>query len=313
MDINGTKKMNRNKLSFTSTSMYSECPKKFFLHYRENLRPIQERSPLYFGRCLDNAFNVLLLRRNLEDALDNFDLEWAKAPANLSYSKSDLDLDLSDNPHDCLHKKGKIIIQTYYEKVLPKIKKVITVQRPISLKNSDGDEVAGILDLIVEWEDGKTYLMDNKSSSVEYTPTSAKESNQLVLYYYIEKDNLKLDGVGFIVISKKLNKIKTCTKCNKDKVGKERTCTIMYNNERCNGEFKLIKKPTANAQVIINQVEEKDEDRCIEMFDSANNGIINQNYEPNYKSCFGKFGPCVFNSYCHKNSMDGLFKKEDKK
>ena len=71
------------------------------------------------------------------------------------------------------------------------------------------------MDLIEEWEDGKTYLLDNKSSSVKYAEDSAKTGQQLPLYYYIKKDDYKLDGVGYIVMSKKINKnkVKTCKKC----------------------------------------------------------------------------------------------------
>lgn len=315
----------RNKLSFTSVSTYQECPKKYYLHYKENLRPAREKSALYFGKCLDQSFNKLLEKGTLKEALNLFYDNWGKAPDNLQYSKSDLDEDLLNfkgysirDPDarnwQSLLLKGEMIIIAFYEKALPKIKEVIAVQKPISIKNPEGDEVSGILDLIVKWEDGKTYLMDNKSSSMPYTLTSAKESNQLVLYYYVENDNLKLDGVGFIVFSKKINKnkVKTCSKCGKVGKGREKTCADVVGKTRCNGEFNISYNPEAEVQFILNTVDEKDEDRCIEMFDKANNGITNNNFEPNYKSCIGKYGKCTFYDYCKSGTMEGLVKKERK-
>lgn len=303
-------------------SMYSECPKKYQLHYREYLRPTQEKSALYFGKCLDNSFNKLLEKGTLEEALELFYDNWRKGlDLNLQYSKSDYDEDLiawkdiEGSPWASLSIKGELIIKAFHDQALPKIKEVVSIQKPISIKNTEGDEVAGILDLIVKWDDGKTYLMDNKSSSVSYTSSSAKESNQLVLYYYVEKDNLPLDGVGFIVVSKKINKnkLKTCKKCGSSTTGREWTCNKpdqMISKNRCNCDFKVSFQPEAEVQFIINKVDETDENRCIEIFDKANYGITNEIFEPNFKSCIGKYGRCGFFNYCHHRSMEGLVKKE---
>jgi hypothetical protein len=320
--------MKRNKLSHTSVSLYNECGRKYKLHYIDKIRSKDEKSALYFGKCLDNALNILLLNKDLNEALKLFEIDWKNAPTNLKYSKSDYDQELIDwedkvegSPWDSLRIKGELLIMAYHTAVLPKIKNVVIIQKPVSIKNNEGDEVAGFLDLIVEWEDGKTYLMDNKSSSIPYSLTSAKESQQLVLYYYLEKDNYKLDGVGFIVLSKKINKnkVKTCKVCGTTSTGREKTCAKMVlkpgrftKEERCNNEFSISYNPTVDVQFIINQVDEKDEDKCVDTFDLANNGILNQNFEPNFRACVGKYGKCVYFDYCKRDSMEGLIKKEQK-
>jgi hypothetical protein len=315
----------RNKLSHSSVSIYSECGKKYKLHYIDRIRAKDEKSALYFGKCLDNAFNELLAGKDLALAQANFEIEWTKAlEMDIKYSKSDVDEDLlawvelpinkKQPAWATLRLKGALLVKAYHDQVLPKIKKVIAVQKPVSIKNAEGDEVAGFLDLIVEWEDGKTYLMDNKSSSVPYTPTSAKESQQLVLYYHMEKDTYKLDGVGFIVLSKKIikNKLKTCTKCGNETTGREKTCTRLENGVRCNGEFSISFNPEVEVQFIINEVDEAAEDRCIEVFDKTNEGLLNEKFDPNWQACIGKYGKCTYFDYCKKGSMDGLVKKEEK-
>lgn len=49
------------KLSNTGINTYLQCPKKYFLHYREYLRPTWIGSALIFGGCMDLALNRALL------------------------------------------------------------------------------------------------------------------------------------------------------------------------------------------------------------------------------------------------------------
>lgn len=311
-----------NKLSHTSISMFTECGKKFDLHYNKKIRINYEKSALIFGKCIDNAFNELLETQNLNEALDLFNQQWGEVKTlEVKYSKSDVDEELLNwngddvveelKPWCTLNIKGRLFIETFHREVLSRIKKVIAIQKPVSIKNEDGDEIAGFLDLIIEWKDGKIYLMDNKTSSVEYSETSGKESQQLVLYHYLEKDNYKLDGVGFFVLSKKINKnkVKTCIICKNETTGREKTCARIDNKIRCNGEFSLSYNPTVDVQYIFNQIEESDENKFIDIFDAANNGILNKKFEPNYNSCIGKFGKCVYYDYCTHGIMEGLIQK----
>lgn len=54
------------KLSHTQVNMYHECGEKYRLHYIEKLREPTLRSPLFFGKALDEGFNRILLEKKKE-------------------------------------------------------------------------------------------------------------------------------------------------------------------------------------------------------------------------------------------------------
>lgn len=311
-----------NKLSHSSISKYLECPRKYRHHYIERIRPIKTKSALIFGSCLDKGLNALHEGGTIEYAKALFTLEWLKYKddPNIVYSKSDLDkellayykmTDLNDS-WNSIQLKAFLMLEACVREVLPLIKKHVAVQKPVSFKNSDGDEVHGFLDIIIESQEGKIYLMDNKSSSVTYEADSPKKSQQLVIYYYIEKDQMKIDEVGFFVYNKKinLNKVKTCKKCGTINTSSHKTCN--NGTPRCNGEFDITYNPRAEVDMVTNVPEESDEDRVIADIDKANQGITNQEFEPNFNSCETKFGKCEYYNLCHGASMNGLkIKNED--
>jgi hypothetical protein len=312
-----------NKLSNSSVDRYAECSLCYKLHTIDRIRPVRQKSALLFGSALDTALNHLLLTKNLKESLDIFFNKWSEVDIdNTDFSKSDLDEELNkfygsvNNAWTSLLSKGWLFIEQYHKDILPKIKKVIAVQEPVSLKNTDGDEIVGILDLIVEWEDGKTYLLDNKSSSVKYAPDSAKTGQQLPLYYYIVKDRYKLDGVGYIVLSKKINKnrVKKCRECGTINEGSHKKCPESYDtptmngedikiiSRRCNGEFDITINPSVDWEPIFNQIDEADEARVLQTFDDVNykiaNGIFALEHNPN-KNKFFQF--CPYKDYYEGN------------
>lgn len=325
-----------NKLSHTSISKFLECGRKYRNHYIEKIRPIKTKSALVFGSCLDAGLNALHQGKSMENAKDLFFDEWAKYrdDENLVYSKADLQEELleffeydtgslkpdkENRPWASILYKGYLMLEACKREVLPLIKEHIAIQKPISFKNAEGDEVHGFLDLIVKSHEGKMYLMDNKSSSVTYEADSVNKSQQLVLYYYIEKDGLPIDESGFFIYKKKinLNKVKECKSCGAINTSSHKTCNneIQYEvtneprnfkHKRCNGEFNITYNPIAEVDMITSIITSEDEDRVIKDIDKANEGIKNQEFEPNFESCETKFGKCEYYNLCHHGSMEGL-------
>lgn len=306
------------KLSHSAVEMYNNCTLCYKLHFIENIRPKAKKSALIWGGVLDKSFNDLLINKDLAKARTLFVENWAKN-VNITYSKSDLDQELLGfykNPTppcpewSTLNYKGQLFIETYYNEILPRIKEVIAVQEPISIKNAEGDEIRGNLDLIVKWKDGKNYLIDNKSSSVKYTELSPRENDQLPLYYYGSKDKYKLDGIGYIVLNKKINKNreKTCKRCGVKNLGQHKTCN--ENSPRCGGEFDVKINPTVDTQIILTEVQESDTDRVLQKMDDANYGISNNHFADVHNPKFGKYGPCTYYDY-YEGSPD--FYKQEKK
>lgn len=226
----------------------------------------------------------------------------------------------------CLKRKAHLMLQAYHDKVLPKIKSVLAIQKEFNLEGKTGDIINGYIDFCAEMSDGKKYVLDNKTSSMEYEPDSASKSQQLILYYYVaNKEGMKLDGAGFIVCYKQIqkNRIKICEKCgNNGTGGRHKTCdkdqlkNPMSNGpaiiERCNGAWKETIKPEARIDIILNQVDSQAQNLVVQTFKSANEGIKKEVFTPNLDSCH-KFGqPCVYLNLCWKGKDDELVTLEDK-
>lgn len=324
----------KTKLSHSSVTMYNDCSKKYDLYYNQRIRSKKVRSALLFGKALDAGLNALLEGKNLGEAEGIFLKNWNHTEINgekinvyqselVSYSKSDTDeelLEWAGMPETLENKawsslllKGELMLQSYHKHFMPLVEKVIALQKQITLKNAEGDEIVGFVDLIVQFKDGSTYLLDNKSSSVKYSDESPRESQQLVLYYYIEKDNIKLNGIGFPVLNKNINKNrkKICSRCNHDgSKGRHLTCNNEINGKRCGGKWNVSINPEADFTLILNTVTPEDEERVINSFDLANEGISKGEFKENYNACIGKYGKCEYYNYCHGGSAEGLIQIE---
>lgn len=311
------------KLSHSSVALYSQCSYCYYLKYIEGIRPKTKNSALYFGKALDDAFNILLLEKDLERARINFMDSWENLRGiPMKFRKAEIDIELIDHFDTTdsrdnlewltLYHKGLLFIEAYYNEVLPKIKEVIAVQESFSFPNSEGDEINGIIDLIVKWEDGKTYLLDNKTSSYKYSKDDARESPQLSLYHYVIAEKYKLDGIGFIVLNKniKKNRVKTCKKCGCVFVTNHKTCPLEELDGRCGGEITVEINPSVEISYIFDQVDPNFQWKVIETFDEANTGISNNKFAKEHNKNFGKFGPCEYYNY-FPGSTD-FFKKERK-
>lgn len=197
----------------------------FYLHYIMRLRSRELGSALLFGSAMDSGLNVLLLEKDLDRAKAVFLDAWTTQRVDgeeiqlrkcnyIKYSRADLDESLvdeiDDNPSwSALKNKGLAILEQYNEQIIPDIEEVYLVQKKIEITNDQDDSFIGFVDFVAKWRPtGKTILFDNKTSSIKYAPDAARDSEQLATYYEALKDDLKIDGVGYIVIQKVLRKKK---------------------------------------------------------------------------------------------------------
>lgn len=211
-----------------------------------------------------------------------------------------------------LRHKGEWMLEAYAKEILPKIKKVLTIQKPIELDNGKGDKIVGFIDLAVTWEDGKNYILDNKTSSIDYEEDSGSTSQQLILYYHAQKEEYNLSGVGFIVMKKHVlkNKVKICSKCENDGSGRtHKTCERELNKVRCNGEWKISLNPKIKIDIILNSVDPQAEELVMENFDTLNEKLNSGIFEANLQACKNPF-PCQYYNLCWKGKKDNLIKVE---
>lgn len=319
--------LKKTRLSHSSVTMYSNCSQAFDYHYNQRIRPSKGKSPLLFGNAIDIGLNTLLETKDLKKAGDAFTAAWSTGDINgvkvdlqnsdmVEYSKSDFDVDLGPTPWESLLAKGHLILNAYEVQVLPRIKEVIEVQGQSSIFNAEGDEIVTKRDLVAVMDDGKRYLLDNKTASALYAKDAAETSQQLLLYYYLEKDKLALEGVGFIVVNKNIKKMKclTCPKCkteykdNRIKNCQDKTCKTVLDlvGLDLNVEIQILLNDKVNLDIV---------DTVIDTFDSVNTGVSNEVFEKSEgkKACF-QYGRCAYYNLCWGDgSMEGLVKLEDKK
>lgn len=211
-----------------------------------------------------------------------------------------------------LRRKGLIMLRDYNKKIIPRIKEVLTIQKKNEIINEKQDKITLYLDFIVVWEDGKRYLLDNKTSSMEYEQDSPMKSQQLIIYYHSEKQEFNLDGVGFVVLYKDIvkNRVKVCSKCEFDgSKSRHKTCPNEVTGSRCEGEWRETIFPEARIQPILNTVPEAAETLVIETFDEANEGIKKGAFGPNLSACGStKTFLCPFYSKCWHGSDEDLIK-----
>lgn len=213
-----------------------------------------------------------------------------------------------------LRQKGLLMLRDYNLEVMPHIKEVKAVQHKTTMKNDDGDEVVQVLDLIAVWEDGSVILFDNKTSSRLYSEDEATTSQQLISYYYNNKEQFDLTAVGFIVLNKHIqkNKVKTCTKCNKvSDNNRVKTCAIEIDGVRCGGAFEEKMNPKTKIQIIVSPVSDNALDLVLTTFDEANSGIRNENFYRNLLACKQNNIVCDYYEYCWKGDASNLIKLEE--
>lgn len=243
-------------------------------HYIDRIRPEQSTSALFFGKALDEALNVMLMGG--QDYHEVFDKHWARQ----EYNGEVLDLKTTDKikyfkvdgDWETCSKRGHLFLDAYKKEVMPKITKVIAVQKEIEITNADGDKITGIVDLVAEFEGVGTIILDNKSASKNYPKDAIEKSQQLHLYAHA----LGIDNVGFIVLNKVLKK--------DDKVG---------------------------IQYLFGKVDEVGTDLILSRVDEANHGIANKVFDKNKKSCYN-FGKCPYYDLCYNGDSKGLIKIEYK-
>lgn len=220
----------------------------------------------------------------------------------------------------CLQKKGHYMLEAFKKKVMPRLTNVLSTQESISIKNDDGDEVIGYIDLVSEVKGyDSPVILDIKTSAMRYDEDDAVIfSPQLSLYMHAvgEKYNTRL--AGFIVLNKQLlkNKVKTCKVCKyvAESGSRHKTCS----NEipgghgqpptiRCNSEWDEVIDPEVYVQFLVEEIPLATEELVLNNISDINTAISTGNYTANLSSCLNSFGSkCEFLNLCYYGKMDGL-------
>ena len=272
------------QLSHTAKELYLRCPLAYYIHYILGYREKVVGSPLPFGNAIDEGLNTQLKGKTLEESLKKFNELWENPKINgkilvgpktdlIRFSKSDIKEGLADTPWECLKIKGEMLLKSYHEEIIPKIRNVLAVQVPLHITNDYGDRLIGFGDLIAEWENKKIYAFDNKTSSSAYPKdavTEGDKAKQLALYYEELRHKFQLDGAGFIVLEKGIRK----------------------------------REPQTRIKVLTGQVPETIIDETFNEFEEVLHNIKMGRFPSNHPNCNTYFGNCICEKYIESNGTD---------
>lgn len=276
------------RLSHSGAEKYNQCGYKYYLHYKMKYRSHTLSSALCFGNALDVALNAMLSGdRNYHDV---FSSEWDKyKDSKIDYYKSDLDaqllsteelqLPLHEQNYISMGRKGRHLLDAYASHILPRIKKVISIQDEMTIIGYDDegqptdDSIYGKLDLIAMIEDDAgvvhTALLDNKTTSEPYAKTSVRKKDQLALYANGYPD---INMFGFLTLNKK----------------------------------------NFSTQVILDTIPEEKKEEVLTKFVDTLEKIKDEQFDKNKKSCYAFGKRCPFYSHCHQGYFsEDIYKEED--
>lgn len=221
-----------------------------------------------------------------------------------------------------MYRKGLLLIESFEKQFLPKIEKVLAVQKHSSIKDETvGDSITGYIDMVLKLHGHeRPIIFDLKTAARPYSQDQIEHSEQLTIYLAMEGQRFNTDMVGYIVLSKAINKdIEAyCKKCNYKKDGRHRSCNNMVNDiepdkkpVRCDGEWNetVVLKP--EVQVMIARKTDAQVNHVMEDQSNIIVGMKNGVVYKNTSKCMNWYGnKCPYYDLCHKGSDAGLIKKD---
>lgn len=203
--------------------------------------------------------------------------------------------------------KGRYMLDAFVKQILPRIKKVHSIQKEVNLDNGE-DRITGFIDMVIDWdEEGNTHVMDLKTSSIVYAEDSVRTSQQLIVYC----ENEGIDKAGFIILKKHIgkNKTKVCSLCKNNGDGsRAKTCDAISiaTGKRCSGAWIETISLEGEVQIVTDVIREHQKNLIFDNIVEINNAIHNNIFPRNFNSCVSNFGKCTYYEMCHFNKTDNL-------
>lgn len=214
-----------------------------------------------------------------------------------------------------MKRKGEILIESFIKDFKPKIKKVLAVQKPARIYDpANGDTIYGFIDFVAEIEGhAKPVIFDLKTASKPYAQSKIDLTEQLTLYYAMAGEEFNTDLVGYVVLSKAINKKEkhTCITCGNIRSGKHKTCNALdKDKKRCGGSWDLSVEIDPQVQVLVQQKTKEQKESLLKDYSNImlamRTGIVYRNHDK-CNNWYG--GQCPYYNACHNNDTSGLIKK----
>lgn len=211
----------------------------------------------------------------------------------------------------CLRAKGKLMLEAFWNEILPEIEEVVSTQEEINMENDQGDGKIGYIDCVLKLKgDDKPTIFDLKTAGRAYDVHTLETSEQLI-GYLAAKEELNTDQVGYIVLLKKMKTEKTCNECGHVQENyRKRNCT-----ECEKGKYTKI-RPYAETQLLTTTVSTDKIEGLLEDESNIVTAIKNNIRFKNSASCTLYNRKCEYYDHCWNNTnlddIKSITKREDK-
>ena len=178
-------------ISYSQISCYLRCPLEFKFRYVDQIEPPFAPSSVVFGEAVHRALAFFYRQAmegrsfSLPELLDVFEEGWREAGERKVRYREGEDF-------ETLLERGKEMMRVFAAKALPG--RVIAVEEDFEVELRDPFTgqvfhlpVMGTFDLVEEL-DGRTVIVDHKTSSRRYTPEDVGDNLQLSIYAAAAKE-----------------------------------------------------------------------------------------------------------------------------
>ena len=203
-----------------------------------------------------------------------------------------------------LKRKGHMMLEHYKAEIMPRIKRVHSIQRAVNLPNEAGDTLTGFIDFEAELEGVEGIVtVDNKTSGSPYKKASINDKGQLLIY-----DEYTQNGkAAYIVLIKKIayhNEL-TCQDCGKMTTRAVKSCPEGGTGKnRCGGKLDLNKIPYIKSQFLVDEIDEEKKDLHFDKLCGILSDIESNEFPQNRDSCFQWGRKCIYYDYCRSSPTE---------
>ncbi len=203
----------------------------------------------------------------------------------------------------CCRRRGIWMIKAFKEQILPKVTKVIAMQKEVKITNADGDVSTGYIDYILEMEghDGPI-IFDCKTAGRPYDFHALNTSDQLRSYSAAEG----VRNIGYLVLLKAIKCDKLCGSC-----GAARENARLKNCEKCKKGKYSVAMPSPQTQVLVKTLNSKDVQDVMNDFSEILTAIKNKITYKNPTACFNFGKKCEYYDVCWGNKTIEQLKQEE--
>lgn len=178
---------------------------------------------------------------------------------------------------ESLYQKGLMLIDHYKFEIMPKIDKVIEIQRLVELPNENGDMLTGYIDAIIQFkEDVTPTIVDNKTAGKPYKESELYASKQLATY----AEYMKNYQVAYIVVEKEIRK----------------------------------KEPRVRSQILKGTLTDEHIENVFKDYEISLDKIRKEEFDKNESKCYSMYGrPCQYVNLCKYGRIDSTLIQLEKK